>query len=273
MWEKLKRVWLERPLNIILIFASCLIVAVLLNYFSNFPLIRSTDQAIWGQFGDYFGGVLNPVLSFFALVGLLVTLKAQQLEGVRAESRHQQQLFDTRLFQMLSLSHQAVAAIKYTRYNHVQKTRDEYEGHRGVAYALIQLQEGYLYEAELEPNDLYDRLSDEFGKWKAEYWSGVASYVESMLFILKYVFEETAASKDNKFALRAVFAQMSSDEKLLLFYVMLFTSRQSILISNEIIEEFLEGASSDDLSHYRRDLLHAAIAHRISPKRRTARPT
>ena len=33
------------------------------------------ETKVWGDFGAYFGGVLGPVLSFFAFVGLLLTLR------------------------------------------------------------------------------------------------------------------------------------------------------------------------------------------------------
>jgi len=266
MWKKIKLSWNERPLNFVLLLASGLIVGVLINYFSNFPFVVSKDQAVWGQFGDYFGGVLNPLLSFFALLGLLVTLKAQQKEAKKAEGRHQQQTFDARLFQLLSLSHEAVSAVKYIHSGSFPQQREEYEGHRGVAYALNRLQHEYLYLAGRDADHIYDRLKEQFRKWKAPYWSGVASYIESMLFILKYVIEKTSTSQhDHDFALRAVFAQMSSDEKLLVFYVMLFTPEQSILLSGGLINEFLAGATTDDLQPYRKQLLHAAVLHRLTP--------
>lgn len=43
----------------------------------------------WGQFGDFVGGILNPLLSFFALVAVLASLKSQglQLKAARSEAR------------------------------------------------------------------------------------------------------------------------------------------------------------------------------------------
>lgn len=245
-------------------FALFLIVAVLFNYFSKFSGVVSSEQEVWGQFGDYFGGVLNPMLSFCALLGLLVTLRGQQEEGEKVEERHRQQTFDSRLFQLLSLSHEAVSAIKFVRPG-LLNDREEYEGHRGVAYALNRLQEDYLYEVDRSSVSMYKDLSEKFSEWKKEYWTGVASYVESMLFILKYVIEKMVASESYSFALQAVFAQMSSDEKLLVFYVMLFERRQSILLSGGIISEFLDAASEDDLLPHRKSLLHMAIQDRIRP--------
>ncbi len=54
-------------------------VTVCLSYF----LRRqpwSVDSAVWGQFGDYIGGVLNPVFGLLTLVAVLKTIRLQQLE-------------------------------------------------------------------------------------------------------------------------------------------------------------------------------------------------
>lgn len=37
----------------------------------------SPDQAVWGQFGDFFGGTLNPLLSFLTFIALLFTILLQ----------------------------------------------------------------------------------------------------------------------------------------------------------------------------------------------------
>jgi uncharacterized membrane protein len=47
-------------------------------YFKDQPI--SADPEPWGQLGDYLGGVLNPIFSFLALVGLLLTLYVQSRE-------------------------------------------------------------------------------------------------------------------------------------------------------------------------------------------------
>lgn len=54
---------------------------ILFMYFSTFKYI-SVDTAVWGAFGDYIGGLLNPVFAFLSFTALLVTLLFQnkQLE-------------------------------------------------------------------------------------------------------------------------------------------------------------------------------------------------
>jgi uncharacterized membrane protein len=59
-----------------------LIVAgvVLYQYFSNFGGAKSTSQEVWGQFGDFLGGTLNPILGFVSVLVLVATLGLQRKE-------------------------------------------------------------------------------------------------------------------------------------------------------------------------------------------------
>ena len=67
----------------ILTIASVIVGLVLALYIFNFDTQRFADSnEIWGQFGDYVGGTLNPALSFLALIALLYTIKLQS-RGLR----------------------------------------------------------------------------------------------------------------------------------------------------------------------------------------------
>lgn len=57
--------------------AIAAILAVFALYVFRFHGVLSENPEIWGQFGDYFGGTLNPLLSFFAFLALLFTIVIQ----------------------------------------------------------------------------------------------------------------------------------------------------------------------------------------------------
>ncbi|WOI54196.1 hypothetical protein [Parvularcula sp. LCG005] len=61
------------------------LAAVYIFNFRNHPF--SGSSADWGALGDFFGGMLNPLLSFLALIAILQTIKLQQqsLETTRQE--------------------------------------------------------------------------------------------------------------------------------------------------------------------------------------------
>jgi hypothetical protein len=83
------------------------IYAIILIFFIN---IFFNDADNFGVWGDFFGGVLNPILTFLTFMGLLITIVLQQseLKQSREEFKGQKeslenQEFDNKFFQMLNL--------------------------------------------------------------------------------------------------------------------------------------------------------------------------
>jgi DNA-binding XRE family transcriptional regulator len=76
-----------------------LLAAVLGFYFRQFNGPLSPDPERWGQFGDYLGGTLNPLLAFLSLIALVLTVSMQrrQLEIAREQlSNSREELEATR---------------------------------------------------------------------------------------------------------------------------------------------------------------------------------
>lgn len=72
----------------VLVCVALIIAAVIIGlYFSQFNGELSNSADRWGQFGDYLGGVLNPVFGFFMLIALLFTivLQSRELADTREE--------------------------------------------------------------------------------------------------------------------------------------------------------------------------------------------
>lgn len=71
------------------IFAFVIIAIVYFVYFRNFSGSVSLKHDVWGTFGDFIGGVLNPILSFVAFIALLLTivLQSHELKFTRYELR------------------------------------------------------------------------------------------------------------------------------------------------------------------------------------------
>ena len=58
----------------------CAAITISLYFWHFFSWGVSTDQATWGQFGDYVAGILNPIFSLTALFALLYTIVLQSKE-------------------------------------------------------------------------------------------------------------------------------------------------------------------------------------------------
>lgn len=79
----------EKIANRLLLLSSSaflIVLGVIVLYWWNFGSL-SIDTKHWGEFGDYFGGTLNPILSFLSLIALLSTivLQSKELELTRDE--------------------------------------------------------------------------------------------------------------------------------------------------------------------------------------------
>jgi len=112
--------------------AVIVLIFVILFYIINFHEGFSIKQEDWGTFGDYVGGLLNPILSFFALLALLITivfqsrelkLSREELELTREELKRSSdalekqsetlkiQNFENTFFHMIDLHHNIVNGI------------------------------------------------------------------------------------------------------------------------------------------------------------------
>ncbi|MBD8630759.1 hypothetical protein IFT74_05180 [Oxalobacteraceae sp. CFBP 8755] len=85
---------------VILSVAAVALGAYVVN-FCGIPI--SKDPAVWGQFGDYIGGILNPIMAFGALLWLVASVKVQDSElsqtrdALRRSQTAQQEQADTSL--------------------------------------------------------------------------------------------------------------------------------------------------------------------------------
>lgn len=86
------------------IICLALIIIVLGVYCIKFgPWYLSTQDAdVWGQFGDFMGGVLNPILSFISICLLIrsVTLQVQSNSTLKQEIKRQELLEDYKKFEV-----------------------------------------------------------------------------------------------------------------------------------------------------------------------------
>ena len=107
--------------------ALTVVLLVFLFYFYNFSAPLSNSQQIWGEFGDFIGGTLNPILSFLALIALLmtITLQSKQLFFSRQELElTKMELAKTADAAQKQVQHFENEAIRADLYKIIQKLSD-----------------------------------------------------------------------------------------------------------------------------------------------------
>ena len=82
---------------------STVFISYIINFYFKLNFTISNDTAVWGQLGDYFGGLLNPILSFISVVLLIKSLRLQNEanEDLRKELINTEQTEKIRSFESL----------------------------------------------------------------------------------------------------------------------------------------------------------------------------
>lgn len=98
--------------SMILVFVPFTAAIVAVSYFLNFYVFNdytefSSDTAVWGQLGDYLGGVLNPFLSFITIVLLIKTLGLQHEELSEVRHREKIRTFESKFYNMVSVQQES----------------------------------------------------------------------------------------------------------------------------------------------------------------------
>ena len=82
------------------------------GYLLSFQGGISVDQAVWGQFGDFVGGLLNPFLALLALIVLGHTLRLQGMQMKAAEEDARKERFEATAAHWFNMWLDSLASIR-----------------------------------------------------------------------------------------------------------------------------------------------------------------
>jgi hypothetical protein len=230
--------------------------------------IFSIGKSGFGEWGDFFGGVLNPILTFLTFMGLLITIILQQseLKQSREEFKGQKeslenQEFDNKFFQMLNLLNNINDRLVVNIKKEDLKGKDVFEYLKEKLYHNINTQytqhlyENSLYnefEENVKYNSLYeDKFSyfkNEFNEFNNKYDTTFKYYFINLYQILKYIDTYCHNTKEAKEYTNMIRAQLTKNALILLAYnaigVQNFTTNQYQLLVEKY--EFFEHLRYDD---------------------------
>lgn len=205
---------------LIIIFVFCI------NYFNN-PISKENGYGPWG---DFFGGVLNPILTFLTFMGLLITIIIQKKElkesrdvfkGQQEALEKQQeemtiQSFDNKFFQMLNSFNKTVDSL-----NLIMNGRT-YIG-KNVFEQLIKELTNRIKNCNKNTKKLNkaDCLKDIFIDFNDNYDTTFKYYFLNLYQLLVFIDEEIPHSDEKKYSKKytnIVRAQLSKNELILLTY-------------------------------------------------------
>lgn len=207
------RVWPKR----IACIAALLFIAVYSIFICWFGVNLPPDSASWGQFGDYVGGVLNPIFGLLTLFAVLAALHVQSEELTEARAalttqsdRAEVQSFELGLFSQIDIHHSNLQSIQ------LLDGKNKYES-RGVFKVLYaRLKESYVAEQSMQDSP------DDFAMLKAAYTRFYKTNEQYIDFYLKYASQLVAyvniRCPSNHEHYWSILRTQFSDHELLIIY-------------------------------------------------------
>lgn len=200
-----------------------------------------------GEFGDFFGGVLNPLLTFLTFMGLLITIVLQHTElresreefsrsadALEAQNRSiERQNFEATFFQMLTLHNSIVSSIDLQGKDGMVTT-----GRDCFRVFYTRLTKLYREKQEKAPRAAAGSEADlaKVSMAYREFWRDhqleLGHYFRYLYNVIRFVKESGVGSARY---LRLIRAQLSDQELLLLFYNCLSPQGEKF---RELVEEF-----------------------------------
>lgn len=219
---------------IIFAIAAIAIMIAIFSYFSVFNGEVSKSQEVWGLFGDFFGGTLNPLLAFLSLVAILYTLLIQARElshstkALQDQSEHlQTQAFESTFFSLVAMHNENIRTLDL----------EDSEEQRVRGRAVFRVLYGRLkdaYEADKRIINTSDEIKIIRSAYKRFYKKNQkfhGHYLRAVKKLIDYVDHRCSSNKDEYW--EVIKAQLSDYELLLVFY-------HSICESGYVSFEFLK---------------------------------
>ncbi len=216
------------------------VIACLLVFIIN---ALSIGESTFGEWGDFFGGVLNPILTFLTFMGLLFTIVLQQTELRESRKEFQRsanalelqnqaiekQNFESTFFQMLLLHNQIVNSIDLVKSETGQTTR----GRDCFSVFYTRLAKHFRATEEAHPEMTQQELIDlAYKRFWNDTQSELGHYFRYLYNIIRFVKDSDVETTTY---IRLLRAQISDQEMLLLFYNCLMPQGAAF---KKLVEEF-----------------------------------
>lgn len=287
--NSLKKSFLSRHVGKLLLFLGSVAVfigiIVIIKYKHYFPGPVLYEHDKWGQFGDFIGGLLNPIFALLAFFALLITIVIQSRElSVTTEELKKSaaaleeqgkslkiQNFENTFFHMVRLHNDIVMDMDTSEQrSELHKGRDcfrvFYEKfmliyHKTVKTTHVNQEKTSTAESQEELIGMYENAKDKINKYNkhdelidkaygiffAIYQHEVGHYFRNLYTILKFIHESDIEYK--KQYSNIIRAQLSSYELALLFYNCLWKIGKEKFRSLIEEYEFLENFNSSLLEY------------------------
>ena len=220
------------------------LIAISIFYFTCFHGSFG-NQAVFGAFGDYFGGTIGAITALVSVVLIYFTYQQQVGISLKQFQQNKKMSFEQNFFNLLQVQRDLTKSIVIERKNPLNTAKSvKYEGYKAIEIIAEDV-ETSMMQFSLEPNLeslefeeirkkvdlLYKDVLDAYGELT------LGHYFRHLYHILKYI--QSSDIDDKKLYMDFLQAQMSNEELYMLFYDSLSEygyPKMYNLVSNGLLE-------------------------------------
>lgn len=162
-------------------------------YFTNFDPMNGfpADKAEWGTFGDFIGGVTNPILTFISIVMLVRSLRLQkdanasiisQNEHILKDSLRQKEIDDLRSFESTFYNLAGVARNGFDGFTIIGRGKKSYEASFAVNFLEKHMHTESNHKSPSALMEHFTKIDDDNGM-------AIYSVVRSFYVLIKFTSE------------------------------------------------------------------------------------
>lgn len=213
--------------NLYLIFRFALLstaVVFLLNLVLRFDVFPSSEWKL-GEFGDFLGGVLNPILTFLMFVGLIITIVIQKTELSLARTEFKRtanalqeqsdsskkQVIENTFFNLLSIHNETLNSLRFDSEN--LRCAINIEEAKTVGRAVFSSILTWMHNEEDT-----QKTHENYASFQDTENHVVGHYFRGLYQILKFIDECGLPDNDKNRYSRLLRAQLSTDELGVLYF-------------------------------------------------------
>ena len=232
--------------NLYKIFRFALIatlIVFLVNLLLRADFLPSSNWKL-GEFADFFGGILNPILTFLMFIGLIITIVVQKTElalareefSRTANSLHEQsrfskkQVFENTFFSLLKIHADTLESLKFN--DKLLCCALNLNAEESVGRAVFS---SILSWMSTDKDDM-QKIRENYKFFQDSENHIVGHYFRGLYQILKFIDYSDLTKEEKESYSRILRAQLSTDELALLYFNCICTSVDSGQFRNLLIE-------------------------------------
>lgn len=221
-----KEIQIPKWLIVLVSIALICSVALISLYAYKFLGPLSNDQGVWGQFGDYVGGILNPLFSVTALFALLYTIVLQTKE-LRESSKQLEKSADALSTQNSVLLKQSFETSFFNLVSQFNELVRDLVAPNGSSkgkqcFAWLNDSPVTLYMHDVVRGDFTEPVHDAVNSQYIEFYQNnghlIGHYFRTLYNILKFINNSQITAAEKKFYTNIIRAQLSKYELSLILY-------------------------------------------------------